>query len=39
MNPLTIADAADLVDVSIQKLWLKGSEKESRDFASYYNIE
>jgi len=38
-NPLTITDAADLVDVAIQHIWLKGSEKESRDFAQYYNIE
>lgn len=39
MNPLAIGDAADLVDVSIQHIWLKGSEKESRDFAQYYNVE
>lgn len=37
--PFTIGDAADLVDVSIQKIWLKGSEKETRDFAEYYGVE
>lgn len=38
-NPLTIADAADLVDVSIQEIFLKGSEKQSEDFKQYYNVE
>lgn len=38
-NPLTLADAADLVDVSIQQIWLKGSEQESKDYASYFNTE
>ncbi len=37
--PLQVLDAADLVDVSIQKIWLKGSEKESRLFEQYYNVE
>ena len=38
-NPLSLTDAADLIDVSIQKIWLKGSEKESRLFEQYYNVE
>ena len=38
-NPLNLADAADIIDVSIQKYFLKGSEKESRLFEQYYNME
>lgn len=38
-NPLTLTDAADLIDVSIQDIWLKGSEKESQLFKQYYNVE
>ena len=38
-NPLSLTDAADLIDVSIQDIWLKGSEKESRLFEQYYNVE
>ena len=38
-NPLNLSDAADLIDVSIQQIWLKGSEKESRMFEQYYNVE
>ena len=38
-NPLSLSDAADLIDVSIQQIWLKGSEKESRMFEQYYNVE
>ena len=37
--PLTLSDAGDLIDVSIQDIWLKGSEKESRLFEQYYNTE
>lgn len=39
MATLHIADAADLVDRSIQRIFLKGSEKESRDFEQYFNTE
>lgn len=39
MALLSLGDAADLVDVSIQDIWLKGSEEESKDFAQYYNVE
>ena len=39
MNPLNLSDAADLIDVSIQKIWLKGSEKESRLFEDFMNVE
>lgn len=38
-NPLTLSDAADLIDVSIQDIWLKGSETESRMFEQYMNVE
>lgn len=38
-NPLQLSDAADLIDVSIQNIWLKGSEKESRLFEQAYNVE
>ena len=38
-NPLVISDAADLVDVAIQQIWLKESEKETRFFEQYYNVE
>src|SRR3990167_5416025 len=38
-NPISLTDAADLIDVSIQDIFLKGSEKESRMFEQYYNTE
>ena len=38
-NPLNLSDAADLIDVSIQDIWLKGSEKETRLFEQYMNVE
>ena len=38
-NPLNLSDAADLIDVSIQEIFLKGSEKESKMYADYYNVE
>ncbi len=38
-NPLNLSDAADLIDVSIQDIWLKGSEKESRQFEQFFNKE
>ena len=38
-NPLTLSDAADLIDVSIQDIWLKGSEAESALYKQYYNVE
>lgn len=36
---MALADAADLIDVSIQQIWLKGSEKETRQFEQFYNVE
>lgn len=36
--PLQISDAADLVDLSIQDLWLKGSEKNVF-YDKYYNVD
>ena len=38
-NPLLISDAVDLTNVAIQDVWIKGSEKESRLFESYFNVE
>lgn len=38
-NPLSLSDAADLVDVSIQDIWLKGSSDEGRMFKEYFNVE
>jgi hypothetical protein len=38
-NPLTINDAVDLTNVAIQDVWIKGSEKESRLFEQYFNVE
>lgn len=38
-NPLALSDAADLIAVDIQRIWLKGSEQESRLFEQYYNVE
>lgn len=38
-NPLLISDAVDLTNVAIQDVWVKGSEKESRLFESYFNVE
>lgn len=38
-NPLSLSDAADLIDVSIQDIFLKGSEAESQMFKQYFNVE
>lgn len=38
-NPLSLSDAADLIDISIQDIFLKGSEKESRLYEQYMNVE
>jgi len=38
-NPLTLSDAADLIDVSIQDIWLKGSEAETSMYKQYYNVD
>lgn len=38
-NPLSLSDAADLVDVSIQDIWLKGSEAETSLYKQYFNVE
>lgn len=37
--PLSLTDAADLIDASIQDIFEKGSEKESRLFEQYVNVE
>lgn len=38
-NPLTLSDAADLIDVSIQNIFLKGSEKETNLYKQVCNVE
>ncbi len=38
-SPFNTSDAADLLDVSVQRVFLKGSEKQSRMYESYYNVE
>ena len=38
-NPLQLADAVDLIDVSIQDIFKKGSEKETQTFKQIYNVE
>lgn len=38
-NPLSISDAADLVDLSIQDIFLKASEKDSQFYKQYMNVE
>lgn len=38
-SPLTLSDAGDLIDLSIQDIWLKGSAKESRLFEQYFNVD
>lgn len=38
-NPLSLSDAADLLDLSIQDIWLKGSETEGTLYTQYYNVE
>lgn len=37
-NPLNLSDAADLIDVAIQDIWLKGSEKQTF-YDQYFNVE
>lgn len=36
--PLTLSQAADLVDVSIQKIWLKGTTETEEYFRKFYNV-
>src|SRR3990167_376535 len=38
-SPLSLTDAADLINPAVQDLWLKGSSKEGRLFKEYYNVE
>ena len=38
-NPLNLSDAADLIDISIQDIFLKGSEATSRLYEQYFNVE
>lgn len=38
-NPLTLSDAADLIDASIQDIFLKGSERETEQYKEVYNVE
>lgn len=36
--PLTLSQAADLVDVSIQKVWLKGSVEDREFYKKMCNV-
>jgi len=36
--PLTIGQAADLVDLAIQKIWLKGTTEQEEYFRKVYNV-
>ena len=37
--PFAIADSADLVNVSIQDIWLKSADQETREFEQFMNVE
>ena len=37
-SPLTLGAAADLVDVSIQKVWLKGSVEDREFYKKFCNV-
>jgi len=37
--PFALGDAADLIDVSIQRLWLKSSNLDDEDYKLYFNTE
>lgn len=36
---MTLTDAANLIDLSIQDIWVKGSVAETQMYKSYYNVE
>ena len=38
-NPLTLSDAADLIDASIQEIFVKGSETETSQYKEVCNVE
>lgn len=38
MSPLTIGQASDAVDVSIQKYWLKNDQEKEEYFRKFYNV-
>ena len=38
-NPMTINDAADLLDKAVDNVWLKGSEGQSEFYKQYYNVQ
>lgn len=38
-NPLSLTDAVDITNVAIQNYWVKGSEKQSKLYEQYYNVE
>ena len=38
-NPLSLTDAADLIDISIQDIFLKGSEKHDSYYDKFMNVE
>ena len=36
--PLTLGQAADLIDLSIQKMWLKGTTEDKEYFRDFCNV-
>lgn len=38
-NPLTLTDAADLIDLAIQDIFVKGSERETAQYKEICNVE
>lgn len=38
-SPLSLSDAANLIDLSIQDIWIKGSANETELYKQYYNVE
>lgn len=38
-SPLGLQDAASLIDLSIQDIWIKGSATESQLYKQYFNVE
>lgn len=37
-SPMTLSQAADLIDLSIQKIWLKGTTEKEEYFRKFYNV-
>lgn len=37
--PMTLQDAADVYDLSIQKMWLKTAARDSEDYKKYFKVD